>query len=328
MDLFTIIKRFRKGILFALLLVIVEDIAWIAEPSVFGKVIDAVIDVQYEKTEIEELQHSIDSLKYTPIEPDDTIKNIQLLEDSLHNLRIQFHNSYIVPLLLWIAVFIINSGTGALRRTYDPKVFLKIYSKIAMTVSATSLRKQLSTSTAATRAELAYQYISFFQYRVPEIIENTIYTSGAIFALYFFDWLIAFVCLLIIVPLYTANWIYQNKVFKLQREFHDNYENIFNVFDKKDPEYVYEYYTQLAEPQKKIANWGAINFTILRITLLAIFVVVLFISIDLDNFSAGELYSIVAYLWTFVTSTENFPELMENWTSLRDISRRIKLEEY
>lgn len=328
MDLFSIIKRFRKGIFFALLLVIVEDIAWIAEPSVFGKVIDAVIDVQYEKTEIEELQHSIDSLKYNPIESDDTIKNIQLLEDSLHNLRAQFHNSYLVPLLLWVAVFIINSGTGALRRTYDPKVFLKIYSKIAMTVSEISLRKQLSTSIAATRAELAYQYISFFQYRVPEIIENIIYTSGAIFALYFFDWLIAFVCLLIIFPLYIANWIYQNKVFKLQREFHDNYENIFNVFDKKDPEYVYEYYTQLAEPQKKIANWGAINFSILRITLLAIFVVVLFISIDLDNFSAGELYSIVAYLWTFVTSTENFPELMENWTSLRDISRRIKLDEY
>ncbi|MGB9696218.1 MAG: ABC transporter six-transmembrane domain-containing protein [Ignavibacteria bacterium] len=327
MDLFTIIKNFRKGIFVALFLVVIEDVAWIVEPTVFGKVIDAVIDVQYEKTEMEGLQHSIDSLKHHSSEEKDS-SDIQALEDSLHNLHTQFHNSYLGPLLLWVAVFIINSGTGSLRRSYDPRVFLKIYAKIAMTVSDISLRKQLSTSIAATRAELAYQYISFFQYRVPEIIENIIYISGAIFALYFFDWLIALVCLLIIVPLYIANGIYQNKVFRLQREFHDNYENIFNVFDKKDPEYVYNYYTQLAEPQKKIADWGAINFTILRITLLAIFVVVLFISIDLDNFSAGELYSIVAYLWTFVTATENFPELMENWTSLRDISRRIKLDKY
>lgn len=327
MDLFSIIKRFRKGIFLALLLVVIEDVAWIIEPTVFGKVIDAVIDVQYEKTEIEELQHSVDSLKHQQIEEEDTI-NTQSLEDSLHRLRTQFHNSYLGPLLLWVAVFIINSGTGSLRRSYDPKVFLKIYAKIAMTVSEISLRKQLPTSVTAARAELAYQYISFFQYRVPEIIENVIYILGAISALYFFDWLIAFVCLLIIVPIYTANSIYQRKVLRLQREFHDNYENIFNVFDKKDPEYVYTYYSQLAEPQKKIANWGAINFTILRITLLAIFVVVLFISIDLDNFSAGELYSIVAYLWTFVTATESFPELMENWTSLHDISRRIKLDEY
>lgn len=326
MDLFTVIKKFRKSIFLALFLVVIEDVAWIVEPTVFGKVIDAVIDVQYEKTEIDELQHSIDSLKHQPAEEDDT-NYIQSLQDSLSNLRTQFHNSYLGPLLLWIAVFMINSGTGSLRRSYDPRVFLKIYAKIAMTVSTISLRKQLSTSIAATRAELAYQYISFFQYRVPEIIENVIYISGAIFALYFFDWLIAFVCLLIILPLFIANGIYQKKVLKLQREFHDSYENIFNVFDKKDPDYVHQYYTQLAEPQKKIADWGAINFTILRITLLAIFVVVLFISIDLDNFSAGELYSIVAYLWTFVTATENFPELMENWTSLRDISRRIKLDE-
>jgi ABC-type multidrug transport system fused ATPase/permease subunit len=327
MDLFTIIKKFRKGIFFALFLVVIEDVAWIVEPTVFGRVIDAVIDVQYEKSEIEELQHSIDSIKHNTFE-EDSNSEIQSLEDSLHSLRTQFHTSYLGPLLLWVAMFIINSGIGSLRRSYDPRVFLKIYTKIAKTVSEISLRKKLSTSIAAARAELAYQYISFFQYRVPEVIENIIYISGAIFALYFFDWLIALVCFLIIIPLYIANYIYQNKVFKLQREFHDNYENIFNVFDKKDPEYVYNYYTQLVEPQKKIADWGAINFTILRITLLAIFVVVLFISIDLDNFSAGELYSIVAYLWTFVTATEYFPELMENWTSLRDISRRIKLDEY
>ena len=42
---------------------------------------------------------------------------------------------------------------------------------------------------------------------------------------------------------------------------------------------------------------------------------------------AGEIYSIVAYLWTFVTATEYLPELMESWTSLHDISKRIKAEE-
>ncbi len=63
-----------------------------------------------------------------------------------------------------------------------------------------------------------------------------------------------------------------------------------------------------------------------RATLVGIFLVVLYIAIDLDYFSAGELYSIIAYLWTFVTSTEYLPELMESWTSLKDISKRLKME--
>ena len=62
----------------------------------------------------------------------------------------------------------------------------------------------------------------------------------------------------------------------------------------------------------------------MRFTLLLIFLVVLYVAVELDNFSAGELYSIVAYLWTFVAATEYMPELLENWTSMKDISRRLK----
>jgi len=64
----------------------------------------------------------------------------------------------------------------------------------------------------------------------------------------------------------------------------------------------------------------------MRFTLLIIFLVVLYVAVELDNFSAGELYSIVAYLWTFVSATEYMPELLENWSSMKDISRRLKEE--
>jgi hypothetical protein len=61
--------------------------------------------------------------------------------------------------------------------------------------------------------------------------------------------------------------------------------------------------------------------------LLAIFLTVLYISIDLDDFTTGTIYSIVAYLWTFVSSTEYLPELLESWTSLRELRSRIHREE-
>jgi hypothetical protein len=55
-----------------------------------------------------------------------------------------------------------------------------------------------------------------------------------------------------------------------------------------------------------------------------VFLVVLFVSIDLDDFSTGQLYSIVAYLWTFVTSSEYLPALLESWTSVKDLTRRLR----
>jgi len=357
MFLFPLFKRFKKGIIFALTLVVIENVAWIVEPTLFGKVIDAVIDVQVQKYNTDSLsslqmnnilaEKNLHSRKDTGKINNKNLKDSEIKSDTFaeetfpliqdtsainkSNLsetpRESIENVSVLPsLILWILAFLINSGVGALRRSVDPKIFLDIYTKIATEVSISAKRYNFSTSKTAARAELSLQYINFFQYRVPEVIENIITIVGAIIALYFFDYMISLTCFVIILPLFLANKLYANKVSVLQKEYHDSYEDLYNVFEKRDPQYVKNYYRNLAIPQRKIANWGALNFALVRTTLLGIFLVVLYIAIDLDDFSAGEIYSIVAYLWTFVAATEYLPELLESWTSLKDISQRLKSE--
>jgi len=332
MHLVELFKRFRKGIILALSLVVIENVAWIIEPTVFGKVIDAVIDVQVERNEIDSLKQILNNeiigqeSESEISEPSKIDKLKTAIKDSITILTHKRESSYLLPFVIWIIVFVINSGMGVIRRSVDPKIFLRIYNQIATEVSEKSVKKRLSISKTAARAELSHEYIGFLQYRIPEILENIIAIGGAIIALYFFDYLISLTCLFIIIPLYFSNRLYSRKVSILQKEYHDQYEDIYDVFAKKDREHVREYYNKLALPQKKIANWGALNFGLMRMFLLLIFVAVLYIAIDLDDFSAGELYSIIAYLWTFVTATEHLPELLESWTSLKDISRRMKFE--
>jgi ABC-type multidrug transport system fused ATPase/permease subunit len=162
---------------------------------------------------------------------------------------------------------------------------------------------------------------------MPEIIENVIAIGGAIIALYFIDYRISLTCFGIILPLFFLSKFYSNKVATYQRQFHDNYENMFDIFSEKDPSKIQQYFVNYANPQKRIGSWNAFNFGIMRFFLLIIFLLVLYISIVLDGLSAGEIYSVVAYLWTFITATEYLPELLESWTSLKDISRRLKTEE-
>jgi len=51
-----------------------------------------------------------------------------------------------------------------------------------------------------------------------------------------------------------------------------------------------------------------------------------FIAVDVDKFSTGRIYAIVAYIWTFIASTDYIPGLMESMTAVRELNIRLKEE--
>jgi ABC-type multidrug transport system fused ATPase/permease subunit len=227
------------------------------------------------------------------------------------------------PLYLWIGVFAVNSGTGVIRRIVDQKIYLAMFTQLATDISTVARERKFRASKTAALAQLSEQYITFFQYRVPEIIEQVVQIGGAVIALAVFDWRISLTCLTIVLPLLLINRVYTRKVSALQKDSHDIFENAYDVFSTQKPEEIHNYYVKTAGIKQKIANWGALNFGVMRVILLFIFLAVLYISIDLDDFTTGSIYSIVAYIWTFITSSEYLPELMESWTSLKDVSNRL-----
>jgi ABC-type multidrug transport system fused ATPase/permease subunit len=281
-----LLRRYRGGITLALGLVILEHVAWIIEPAVFGSVIDALID-------------------------------------RAGDASIPFRVT-LVPLAIWIGVFILNSGTGVVRRIVDPRIFLTMFTQLAGEISQIAKDRRFGVSKTAALAQLSEQYVTFFQYSIPEIIEQVIEIGGAVIALAAFDWRISVTCLTIVLPLIIINRVYTRKVVLLQQSMHDTFEDTYDVFSTQDPDAVRAYYQKSSGFKRSIASWGALNFGVMRFFLLIIFLVVLWIAIDMDEFTTGSIYSIVAYIWTFVTTSEYIPELMESWSSLKDISRRLK----
>jgi hypothetical protein len=286
MTLNEIIRKFRRPFIFAISLVIVEKLAWIIEPTVFGKLLDALIAVFGSKERV----------------------------------------SYAFPLILWIGVFAINSGAGAVRRFVDEKIYLSMFSNIAVHIAEVSREKGLDVAKIAARVELSREYITFLKRRIPDIIEQFFDLGGTVIALSFYDKRIAITCSCIAIPLMFMNRLYKMKVVQFQKELHDMREDVFQIFAAKSSREIRHYYDSMAAPQRKIANWGALNFGGLRLFLLGIFLVVLYIAIDIDDFSTGKMYSVVAYLWTFVTSTEYLPDLMESYSSIKDIQDRVRTE--
>ena len=289
MGILPLLIKYKKSIIFIAILILLENLAWILEPTLFGNLIDAFINKE---------------------SGDKTIST----------------GAHIAPLIFWITAYLINSGSGTLRRRYEPRAFQKIYVDLVTQIAEKGTKLGYDTSKTAARANLSQEYVTFVQYRVPEIAEQSISILGAVIALTFFDFRISLVCLFISVPLLIISIVYSKNVVKLHGDLHDKYEMVYDIFAKNEPKQVTTIYSSMARIQQTIANWGAANFGIMRIVILLIFLFVLYIAIDLDDFSTGNIYSIVAYLWTFVTSVEYIPELLESKTSLQDLSHRIKME--
>ncbi|MDR3665895.1 MAG: ABC transporter six-transmembrane domain-containing protein [Ignavibacteriaceae bacterium] len=290
MKLLDLFRTYKKKIVFIFSLTIVENGAWIIEPWIFGTLIDEFI-----------LKANGSVFQLAPIK--------------------------FLPLFLWILLYGINSGTGTIRRMYEPKIFQNIFADIVTKISKRGQRDNVNTSVVAGRAQLSHEYINFLQYRIPELLEQSIAIVGAICALTIFDWRISAACMLVVLPLGVIGQFYNKRVLYLQKDLHDQYETIVDTFVTKKPENIRSIYKSMANVQSKIGKYNGFNFGFMRLTLLIVFLAVLYISIDLDNFTTGDIYAIVSYLWTFITSAEYLPELMESRASLKDISQRISIEE-
>jgi ABC-type multidrug transport system fused ATPase/permease subunit len=282
------VRPYRKRIGWVLALVVIAKVAWIVEPTVFGDVIDAMIDAA-------KAAHPIDV--------------------------------FLVPLLIWAGVFMINSAAGTAQRSYEAKVYNEMFADIAVSLSQTGQRNGEATTRTAARAELAREFVIFFQRRIPDTIEEVFDLAGTVIALTFYDWRLGVTCLGVVIPLGFVNTVYNRKVSSLEKELHDSREEVFDIFASGDPKKVRTYYEGLTRVERRIANWGALNFGAIRGFLLVVFIVVLYISIDLDDFTTGDIYSVAAYVWTFVTSAEFLPDLMESRASIRDLTQRMRSEE-
>ncbi len=232
---------------------------------------------------------------------------------------------FLPPLIPWVMLFLINSTLGAIRRIYDTRLYTKMFANLSSEVVARQLAQGEELSKVAARSSMAWHNIEFFQYNVPEFLEQVIAVSGAVIALGLFDWRLTVVGGALIICVTFGSRFYMRFVTKVQVALHDKYEDEYNTFATREPAKIRQYYTDIADLEIKQAQRSTISYSVIRVFLLFMFMTTLYISIDLDRFTIGALYSIVAYVWSFVTATEYVPYLSEKWVELKDASRRIAI---
>jgi ABC-type multidrug transport system fused ATPase/permease subunit len=279
--------KYRYSIALVLFFVLIENVSFIIEPTFFGKLLDALIDHFYDHEKVD----------------------------------------YIYPLVVWILVYLLNVVGGTLHRLFNGSIYSKMYANIATQVVVDSKSRGDQFSKMLVRAELVKEYIVFFKERLPEVMWQLSATAGAICALFFYDYRIALVCLAVVVPVAYINNLNRKNVIRLQKDIHDNQEELFKLIESRDTSKISQFYQNTVSPKTRIARWNAFGYSSVKVLLIIIFIGVLFICVDVDKFSTGRIYSIVAYLWTFIASTDYLPELMESMASVKDLNERFSKDE-
>ena len=279
--------KYKYSILLILLFVLIENVSFIIEPTFFGKLLDALIDHFYDHEKAE----------------------------------------YVFPLVIWIIVYLINVIGGTLHRLFNGIIYSKMYANVATEVVLDSKCHEDQFSKMLVRAELVKEYITFFRERLPEVMWQLSATAGAIIALFFYDYRIALVCVTVVIPIAFINNLNRKNVVRLQKDIHDNQEELFNLIETRDTTNIIRFYQNTISPKTRIARWNAFGYSSVKILLIVIFIAVLFICVDVDKFTTGRIYSIVAYLWTFIASTDYLPELMESLASVKDLNVRFSTDE-
>ncbi len=286
MTLKEIALKYKYSIGLILLFVLIENVSFIIEPTFFGKLLDSLINHFYDHETAD----------------------------------------YIYPLVIWIIVYLINVIGGTLHRLFNGIIYSRMYANIAIEVVLDSECREDQFSKMLVRAELVKEYITFFKERLPEVMWQLSATAGAIIALFFYDYRIALVCLTVIIPIAYINNLNRENVIILQKDIHDNQEELFHLIESRDTSKITHFYKSTITPKTKIARWNAFGYSTVKILLIVIFIAVLFICVDVDKFTTGKIYSIVAYLWTFIASTDYLPELMESLASVKDLNVRFSTE--
>jgi ABC-type multidrug transport system fused ATPase/permease subunit len=215
--------------------------------------------------------------------------------------------------------------TAISRHVYDTRVFTRIYSDLATTFVVQQSKQKTAIAQIVARSALSREFVDFFERNVPQIITALFGFVGALAMLFFYDGQIGLYCLALLIPLLVVNLIYARQSRRLNENLNDQLEREVEIIATCHPETVQSHYTLLAKWRVRLSNAEAVNYGLMELFTIVLAATVLIRTIAIPGIQAGEIYAIISYLWNFLTSLDDVPVLVQQFTRLQDIGDRMQL---
>jgi integral membrane protein len=229
-------------------------------------------------------------------------------------------NALIYALFVLIAWLV-----GAIRRRVDTQVFANIYAKLAVNVIMNEKQNAKDDSAIIARVALSREFVNFFEMHFPMFFTSVISIIGSAFMLIFVEPKVAVACfaVMIVFLIFLPRYIKKND--DLYLRLNDRLEKeakVIGVFNKST---LNRHYDVVSKFRIAISNREAMSYFIIGISASLLFLVAIIV-LSSQQTNAGNIYSVMTYIWNFVISLDDSPKLIEEFSNLKDIGKRIDAE--
>ena len=229
-------------------------------------------------------------------------------------------NALIYALFVLIAWLV-----GAIRRRVDTQVFANIYAKLAVNVIMNEKQNAKDDSAIIARVALSREFVNFFETHFPMFFTSVISIIGSAFMLIFVEPKVAVACFAVMTffLIFLPRYIKKND--DLYLRLNDRLEKeakVIGVFNKST---LNRHCDVVSKFRIAISNREAMSYFIIGISASLLFLVAIIV-LSSQQTNAGHIYSVMTYIWNFVISLDDSPKLIEEFSNLKDIGKRIDAE--
>ncbi len=232
------------------------------------------------------------------------------------------YESLTLIICTWLAYLI----TSVMRQIYDTRTFSIVYSNLATLVVLEQNKQGVPKSQIIARSSLSRGFVDFFERDIPQILRALFGLIGAWVMLFIYDLQIGFYCVTLFVPLFLINRVYIDKTIYLSRKLNDRLEREVEILTECKSEEVFQHYQSLSKWQISLSNAEATNYGLMELFSIVLAIAVLVRTVQLPGIKVGDIYAIISYLLNFLLSLKNVPQLVQQFSRLKDIGDRVKLD--
>ncbi len=224
---------------------------------------------------------------------------------------------------LFVALWVLLTGLMVGRKMYDTRIFMRIYAQLVTDVTTQQRAAGAETGRLVGRSVLIREIVDFFERDIPDVFAMVIAFVGSLVMLAVFDWRIAGVALLMLIPVLSLNGLMWRPFNRLNRSINNNLERQSQVISRGSLAQMHRHFRFLRLLKVKTSDIEARTSGGIELFVVVASLFVIIYTAQMPGIQAGTIFSVVTYFWNFQESLDRLPILMQSVSRVKDIVRRI-----
>lgn len=225
--------------------------------------------------------------------------------------------------MLYAGMVFIMWAIGAARRSVDTRTFARIYAELAVPVILTQRSENQGASTIAARVTLSREFVDFFEKHLPVLITSIASITGAAVMLLAIEFWTGIACIAILVFFggFLPGFTRKNEALFVR--LNNRLEKEVGFVSTASAPALAKHYGVLAGLRIRLSDREAMGYLAIGcVTALLFAMTILYMTLN-GVHDAGHIYSVMTYMWMFAMSLDDGPQLLEKYSQLKDIGRRV-----